>query len=87
MDIPFLSTVQLTWSELDTVVSGLQQDLALDNEERLVRIGVSVPVEGLGHDAHPHDVIVDAGEHEVRVGAVRARRRSREVDENLPPLA
>jgi hypothetical protein len=58
--------VQLARSELNTVVGGFEQDLALDNKELLIRIGMSVPVEGLGHDADPHDVIVYAGKHEVR---------------------
>ena len=79
--------VHLARSELNTVVGGFEQDLALDNKERLIRIGMSVPVEGLGHDADPHDAIVYAGKHEVLVGAGRARRHSGEVDENLPPLA
>jgi hypothetical protein len=79
--------VELSRSELNALGLGLEQHLTLDHEEGLVRVGMTAPVERLGHDAHPDDVVVDLGEREVRVVAACHRGSASEVDEGLLAVA
>lgn len=75
--------IELPRAELDPLVGRLQQDPSLDHEKRFVRIGVTMPVERLGHHAHPDDVVSEIAQHKVGVRAGRLSCGVAKIDQRL----